>query len=243
VGFSAPSASGVRGADPKDMIATLGAFNRLLAGATEDLRSGRRTAAADKLTRALAINERAYDLHVTLGDLYLESGKYERSLGEYEAAALLNPTGADPLLGAASALLAQGNVDLASRKIDEAEKREPQSYQVPFARGKISERSGRNREALAFFERAVAGNPADPRPRARLANVAIQLGMVDVAAAQFTALLAMGYEPARTHFGLGWVAQARGDRATAAIEYRRALALDPGLTAARNALARLEGRR
>jgi tetratricopeptide (TPR) repeat protein len=211
--------------------------------ATEDLRAGRRTAAADKLTRALAINKRAYNVHVMLGDVYLESKKYEQALGEYEAAALLNPNSAAPLLGAASTLLSQGKLDLAAGKVDEAERLEPLSSEVPFARGRISERAGRNPEALGHYQRAVTANPSDPRPRARLANAAIQLRLVDVAASQFTALLAMGYEPARTHFGLGWVAQARGDRTTAAREYRQALALDPGLTAARDALSRLEGKR
>ena len=243
VGFGTPAVSGARGADPKDMISTLSAFNQLMGDATEDLRAGRRTAAADKLTRALAINTRAYNVHVMLGDVYLESKKYEQALGEYEAAALLNPNSAAPLLGAASTLLSQGQLDLAAGKIDEAERLEPLSSEVQFARGRISERAGRTPEALGHYERAVTANPSDPRPRARLANAAIQLRLVDVAAAQFTELLAMGYEPARTHFGLGWVAQARGDRATAAREYRQALALDPGLTAAREALSRLEGKR
>jgi len=243
LGFGTPAASGARGADPKDMISTLSAFNQLMGDATEDLRAGRRTAAADKLTRALAINRRAYNVHVMLGDVYLESKKYEQALGEYEAAALLNPNSAAPLLGAASTFILLGRPDLAARKVDEAEKLEPRSYEVPFTRGRISEQAGRNREAAEYFQRAVDLNPFDPRPRARLANAAIQLRLVDVAAAQFTELLAMGYEPARTHFGLGWVAQARGDRATAAREYRQALALDPGLTAAREALARLEAKR
>jgi arylsulfatase A-like enzyme/Tfp pilus assembly protein PilF len=243
VGFGTPAVSGAGGADPKDMISTLSTFNQLMGDATEDLRAGRRTAAADKLTRALAINKRAYNVHVMLGDVYLESKKYEQALGEYEAAALLNPNSAAPLLGAASTLLSQGKLDLAAGKVDEAERLEPLSSEVPFARGRLSERAGRNPEALGHYQRAVTANPSDPRPRARLANAAIQLRLVDVAAAQFTELLAMGYEPARTHFGLGWVAQARGDRATAAREYRQALALDPGLTVAREALARLEAKR
>jgi tetratricopeptide (TPR) repeat protein len=225
------------------MIAKLGTFNRLVAGATEDLRAGRRTAAADKLTRALGINERAYDVHVTLGDVYLESQKYEQALGEYAAANLLNPASADPLLGAASVLIAQRKTDQAIRKIDDAERLEPLSHEIPFARGRVSEQMGRKGEAFAHYERAVGMNPSDPRTRARLANMAVQLDRLDVAAAQFAALLPTGYQPARTHFGLGWVAQARGDRVTAAREYRRALALDPGLKVARDALAKLEGKR
>ena len=58
-------------------------------------------------------------------------------------------------------------------------------------------------------------------------------------AAQFSALLEMRFEPARSHYGLGWAAEARGDRAAAAVEYRRALGLDPSLSAARDGLARV----
>ena len=243
VGFGTPSAPGARGPDPKDMIGKLTAFTRLMGDATDDLRAGRRQAAAGKLTRALAINERAYNVHLMLGDVSLESRKYEQALGEYGAAALLNPNSAGPLLGAASAFILLGKPELAARKVDEAEKLEPLSYEVPFTRGRISEGAGRTREAAEYLQRAVDLNRSDPRPRARLANAAVQLRLVDVASLQFTALLAMGYEPARTHFGLGWVAQAKGDRAAALRESRKAVALDPGLEAARQAIERLEAKR
>ena len=243
VGFTAPSAAAGRGPDPKDMIAELVSFNAFVGGAAADLAAGRLKAAAEKLRRALAINQRAYDVHVTLGDAYLESREYEKARGEYEAAALLNPGSADPLLGAVSVLLAQGKLDLATRKIDEAERLEPRSHEVAFARGRLSEQAGRRADALGYCQEAVSRNPADPRTRARLASLAIQLGMTDVAAPQFTALLAMGYQPARTHYGLGRVAEARGDRPAAIREYRRALALDPNLGPARQALDRLEARR
>jgi Tfp pilus assembly protein PilF len=225
------------------MVAKLRSFRQLVTDAAADLKNGRPAAAAGKLKQALAINERAYDVHIALGDVYMESQQHEQALGEYEAAALLNPGSADPLLAAASALLAQGKADAATRKIAEAEGVEPLSHEIPFARGRVSEQTGRDAEALAHYDRAVAANPSDARARARLANVAIRLDKVDVAATQFNALLAAGYQPARTHFGLGWVAEARGDRAAAAREYRRALALDPGLTGAQKALARLEGKR
>ena len=65
------------------------------------------------------------------------------------------------------------------------------------------------------------------------------LGRLDIAGTQFAALLALGYEPARSHYGLGRVAEGNGDRATAAREYGLALQLDPKLQAAREALDRL----
>ena len=243
VGFTAPSASAGRGPDPKDMIAKLAAFSTLMVGATADMRGGRREAAAAKLRKALAINPRAYDVHVTLGDVYLELKQYEKALGEYEAAAILNPASADPLIGAVSVLLAQGKFDLAAGRIAEAERLEPRSSEVSFAKGKASEQTGRRQEAVVLYQEAVRRNPADSRPRVRLANLAIQLGLFDVAGTQFTALLAMGYQPARTHYGLGRVAEARGDRTAALREYREALALDPSLVPARDALARVESKR
>ncbi|MBI1875050.1 MAG: tetratricopeptide repeat protein, partial [Acidobacteria bacterium] len=67
---------------------------------------------------------------------------------------------------------------------------------------------------------------------------------LDVAESEFRALLAMSYQPARSHYGLGRVAEARGDRERAIAEYRRALALDPNLSVARKALeALMSGRR
>jgi hypothetical protein len=52
----------------------------------------------------------------------------------------------------------------------------------------------------------------------------------------------MGYQPARTHFALGQVAEMAGRPSTAADHYRQALALEPGLPMAEAALRRLGGR-
>ena len=58
----------------------------------------------------------------------------------------------------------------------------------------------------------------------------------------FASLVEMGWQPSRSHFGLGQAAEARGDAATAAKEYKHALALDPAFEAARKALSRLGAR-
>jgi tetratricopeptide (TPR) repeat protein len=108
------------------------------------------------------------------------------------------------------------------------------------ARGRLADQMGLGAEAMAQFLSAVAGNPSDGRARAQLANTAMRQGKWTVAADQFSALLAMGYQPARSHYGLGRVAEASGDRTRAIKEYRRALQLEPGLGIARDALARVE---
>lgn len=242
VGFVAASTAADRGADPKDMAIRLHEYRTLMTGATEDLRNDRNGAAAAKLKRVLAINDRAYDVHLLLGDVLLNQRLYEQAIGEYEAASLLNPSSADPLLAAAGGFMAQGKFDKARATIDRAAALEPRSPDVAMARGRLAEQMGLGAEAMVQFQSAVSGNPSDGRARARLANAAMRQDRLDVAAAQFSALLEMGYQPARSHYGLGRVAESKGDRDGAIKAYRRALQLEPGLAVARDALARLEKR-
>jgi Flp pilus assembly protein TadD len=64
----------------------------------------------------------------------------------------------------------------------------------------------------------------------------------DLAEPQLRILLEHKHQPARTHFALGVIAESRGDLAGAAAEYKRALALEPGLKQAAAALARVTKR-
>jgi tetratricopeptide (TPR) repeat protein len=239
VGLVTTPPPGVRGPDPKDQIATLTAFGRLIVQALDHLRARQTDAAIATLKQALKINARAYDPHLLLGDAYLTRRAYDAALGEYAAAALINPSDATPVIGSATALAAQMRLNEALAKLQDAATLEPSSAEIPLARGKVYEMMDRDGEALEQFQRAARLNPADPRPRARLADVALRLQKLDVAESEFRALLAMSYQPARSHYGLGRVAEARGDRERAVAEYRRALALDPNLSVARKALAPL----
>ncbi len=239
VGIAAPTASGARGADPKDKIPEFNRFKSLLTGATADMGAQRTDAAIDKLKRALAINERSYDLHVMLGDAWTQKRNYENALGEYDAAALLNPDTAAPHLLSAEVYLEQGRFNEAMNKVNAAAKIEPGSGEVAFSRGRAYERAGRMAEALAEYQRAVAINPSDVPARGRLVSAAMTLRQFDAAEPHLKILLKANYQPARTHFALGFIAESRGDRATAAAEYRRALAADPSLRQAAEGLQRV----
>jgi arylsulfatase A-like enzyme/tetratricopeptide (TPR) repeat protein len=239
VGIAAPSSRTGRGADPKDKIEEMKLFRGLLSRAIDDLSAGRHDAAIERLTRAAGINERAYDVHLLLGDAWRQKGTPERALGEYDAAALLNPVIAAPHVLAAEVHIAQGAFDKAMARLETAAKLEPGSAEVASARGRVHERAGRGADALAEYQRAVSLNPSDMPARARLANAAMMLRRFDLAEPQLRILLTNKHQPARTHFALGVVAESRGDLPTAATEYRRALALEPGLAQAKQALARI----
>jgi len=245
VGIAAPTprgaAGGEAGADPKDKIRELGEFRALLSGALADLDAKRADAALAKLRRAVAINARAYDVHVMLGDAWLQKGNRPNAIGEYDAASLLNPEIAAPHLLAAEAHRAAGEHEKAMARVDRAAAIEPGSGEVAFVRGRILESGGRLAEALEAYRRAVALNPADTAARGRYVGVAMTLRRFDAAEPELKVLLAAGYQPARTHYALGVIAEARGDRASAAAAYRRALQADPSLQQARVALARVGG--
>jgi tetratricopeptide (TPR) repeat protein len=105
--------------------------------------------------------------------------------------------------------------------------------------GRVLEQEGRPAEALAAYGRAVELNPSNPRSRVLLATMALRLHRLDVAEANFRALIEVNYQPARMWYGLGRVAELRGSPDEAANHYRQALRADSSLRIAREALQRL----
>ena len=243
IGLAAPASSSGRGPDPKDKILDMKTFRTLLTGAGDDLRLGREDDAIARLRRALALNERAYDAHVLLGSAWQQKGNFENAIGEFDAAALLNPVGAAPHLLAANAFLEAGRLESAMARVNRAAELEPASGEVASMRGRIYERSGRGAEALADYQRAVALNGADMAARGRLAGLAMNMGQHDVAEPHLEILLKMKYQPSRTHFALGEIAQASGRLDEAARHYQASLKLEPGFDRARQALASLKNKR
>ena len=238
VGIAAP-APGVRGADPKDMVGKLEMFRAGISQAIDAL--GRRApdAAIAELKTLVAINDRSYELHLFLGDAYAAKREFETALAEYDAAAILNVHTSAPALSQARVYLAMGDLARAQQKVDAAAAIEPSSSEIAVVRASLFERQSRAAEALAQYETAVRLNGSDPQARAGLASLALRMRRYDVAHAQFEKLLQMGYRPSRMHFGLAQVAEGQGDPKKALAEYRLALQLEPALTEARQAIARL----
>ena len=239
VGVAAPSASGRRGPDPKDAIGGLNAYLEQMQRVTHSLQTGSAAAAIPILKQLIAANDRSYELHLNLGDAYLDTKRYRDALDEYTAARLLNPSSAAPIVAAARAHLASGDPAAALRDLADAETIEPGTDDVPLVRGMVRERQGDMPSALAEYQAAVAANGSNPAARARLAAAAMQLARYDVARAQFETLLTMNYRPSRMHFGLGQIADLQSDAARARSEYREALRLEPTFAEAKAALARL----
>jgi tetratricopeptide (TPR) repeat protein len=233
---------GERGPDPKDRVDEARQYKTLVSAAIDDLRGGNPSAAEQALRALVARNDRAYDLHILLAEAYERQTKLPQALGEYEVAALLNPSSVTPLIAAADVRLAMGDPAGARRTVERAAAIEAGAFDVLFVTGRLLEAEGKPAEAIAAYERAVRVNGSNPRARRQLSTLAARHRRFDVAEPQLRALLAMGYQPSRTHVALGQIAQMRGATAEAAQHYREALRLEPGLTMARQALASLGGR-
>lgn len=240
VGTSSPLVStGDRGPDPKDRIEERRTFKRLMSEAIDDMRANRLDDAVRKLRELVRLNDRAYDLHQLLGEVYERQGRREEALGEFEMAALLNPAAAAPHLSAAELLLAAGKPDQARTRLEAAIKVDPSSFDVSLVSGRVLEAEGRSAEALAAYARAVSLNPANPRARMLLVGIASRVGRLELAEQQLQQLLTMGYQPSRTHFALGRIAQLGGRLDVAERHYRESLRLEPGLAMAEQALRQL----
>lgn len=239
IGAAAPLKTGERGPDPKDRIEERRTFKRLMSEAIDDLRTNRLDQAVITLRTLVALNERVYDLHQLLGEAYGRMGRMPEALGEYDMAALLNPAAAAPHLSAAELLLEHGDVRGARTRLDQAAGRDPRSFDVALVSGLVLEAERRPADAFAAYERAIAINPANPRPRMRLIGIASQTRRFDVAEREARALLSMNYRPSRMHLTLGGLAQLQGRIDEAAQHYREALSLEPGLTMAAEALRQI----
>jgi arylsulfatase A-like enzyme/Tfp pilus assembly protein PilF len=239
IGSAAPLPKGERGPDPKDRIEERRQFKVLMSAAIDDLGAGRIDAAISALRQLVATNERVYDLHQLLGEAYGRQGRVREALGEYDMAALLNTRTPAPHLSAAELLLRAGQVREARVRVDRASAIDGTSFDVAFVRAQVLDAEGRTEDAISEYERAIAINPANPRPRMLLVGVASRVQRFAVAERELQALLAMQFQPSRTHFALGQLAQMQGRRAEAATHYEQALRIEPGLTIAAQALAQV----
>lgn len=240
LGAVSPAAAESGGDDPKDHIAEYRNYRSNFSRALSLLGSGHHAEAAALLQKLVKMNVRAFEAHLYLGNAYAAQGKMQLALGEYDAASLLNPELATPHIEAAKVLSNGGDHATAIVRCRKGLDLAPKSDYGHYTLGVIYRRAGKWPDAADAFTRAVELNGANVRARSNLASAGLHLGRVDVAAAQFEALIQHGYQVAPSQFNLGLIAARRGNRAEAARRYMLALKADPAFKPAKDALAKLK---
>jgi Tfp pilus assembly protein PilF len=240
LGSFASTTAGTAGEDPKDHIAAYTQYRDVFNRALGLLARNQPAQAVPLLQKLVKMNVRAFEAHLHLGNAYAALKKLQPALGEYDVAAQLNPSLATPQIEAAKLLSDSGDHATAIVRGLRGTELAPQSDYAHFTLGLIYRRADRLREAGDALLRAVELNPANVRARANLGSVAMRLGKVDLAAAQFSEMIALGYEVAPAHFNLGIIAASRKDNAEAARRFKLALQADPNFKPARDALAKIK---
>jgi Tfp pilus assembly protein PilF len=116
----------------------------------------------------------------------------------------------------------------------------PGDVQLNFHVGNLlAFRLGRPQEALAYYERALDGWPANPKIHNNAGVALLHTGRAAEAARQFERALRLDPRYPDPHVNLGLLAAESGDLAAADAHFRAALALHPDLEPARSGLARV----
>ena len=171
-----------------------------------------------------------------------QAGDWRLALANYRRALEIDPENYKIMSNAAAALNNLGMFEEGAREARQALARKP-GYIPAMINAAIAYSSkGNNREALRLFSDACA---ADPENRSLAINLGIlqeRMGKLDEARATYRGLAAAG-DPLAL-MGLGRICERKGDRAGAAGDYRRIMALrdvSPAIKKeARDNLARLE---
>jgi tetratricopeptide (TPR) repeat protein len=132
----------------------------------------------------------------------------------------------------AQALLAQGQLDQALKKLDAQLKSQPQDAQARFLRGLVLVRLNRGPEAIKVFADLTRDYPQLPEPYNNLAVLYAQQGDYEKARDALEAALATHPSYATAHENLGDIYAALAGAA-----YNRALSLDQNNTTVRAKLA------
>lgn len=132
--------------------------------------------AAKAAERAVAGDPQSIDVHITLGELHRETGRYEEAIGAFTRVLSQQPTHADALLGLASTYQAAGDSANAEASYKRAIALQP-NYWAPYNHlGAFYYRQGRQDDALAQFRRVVELLPDSEQAYNNLGAVLQRLG-------------------------------------------------------------------
>lgn len=240
VGAFAPVTATAGAGNPKDHIADYRQYRETFNRALGLLGRGEASGAVSMLQRLVKSNVRAFEAHLYLGNAYFMQGRHEAALAEYDAAGQLNPSLATPHFEAGKVLAVRRQTAEAVTRVRRGLAIEPLSFYGHYTLGVVYQRASQWQDAFTAFGKAVELNSRDARARANLAGAAMRVDSLDVARAQFEAMIELRHQVAPAHYNLGVIAERRGNRTEAERRYKLALQADPGFKPAREALAKLK---
>ncbi|MGO9246782.1 MAG: tetratricopeptide repeat protein [Verrucomicrobiia bacterium] len=188
----------------------------------------------------VAKNPRAWLAWLNLGLIQYWDGHLDDAIGYFEQTLRVNPDSADAHSSLGIVLLQLGRTQEAASHLERALRIDPDEADAHNSLALALLRLGRAQEAIPHFEQALRIDPNDVDAHINLGNALFQTGKVSEAFSHYQQALRLDPDSSLAHVDLG-VAFEKSGRVPEAIEqYQQALQLKPDLTAARDALHRLQ---
>ena len=171
-----------------------------------------------------------------------ERGRYEGAVEPYRLALILDPANAVAQAGMVAALLGLERYQAAIDLLDRSARLRPDTPPTAawhVLMGLSLQGLGRNAEAVAQYERAVAADPGDVAAMELLAGWRSRAARYEDAVALYQGIVDAGQAKAKTYANVGTALYRLNRLEEALRNFEQALALDPDLEIARAALQRL----
>jgi Flp pilus assembly protein TadD len=188
----------------------------------------------------VAKNPRAWLAWLNLGLNREWAGHPDAAVGYFEQALRINPDDADTHSSLGLALLQLGRTQEAAHHLEQALRIDPDDVDAHNSLALALLRLGRPQEAIPHLEQALRINPDSVDAHVNLGNALFQGGRVSEAFSHYQQALRLNPNSPLAHDDLGVTFEKLGRVPEAIEQYQQALKLNPDLTAAREAIERLQ---
>lgn len=174
--------------------------------------------------------------HNYLGTKYLQAGRVDEAIAQFERSIRLKPTDAEAHSNLASALQSRGRLDEAVQHAREAVRLKPGDDRVHFNWGNVLTAIGRPDEAIAEFQQAIRLNPDNGDAHFNLALLLGPRNRIDEAVVHLRRAVDIDPQNAEAHRNLSVAFGFQGKIEEGIAEAREALRIDPESIEARKQL-------